>query len=454
MQKPQKKFETPYNVEAEVQVLGCIVVSGFDAMRKISHILTAEDFYDERNKQVFKAAADIYRNNVEPDLITISDHLKNSGYLDFVGGYAGLSELTNDLVSVSRVVYYAKIVSKYAVARRLLQAAREIGELTQDVSDVSELVEKAEAKLKGVTREARDADERLEIVDLQPYMTLAREHREPEGTIKGLSTGLQKVDKMTQGFVPGELMIISGQTSHGKTQLSNNIMLSAALNGHKVMFVTMEMTKQETADRFNLLTNDQDIGDGKIFLNMRSDLAYTDVTKLIEKAKERGCELVVIDHLHYFSRSIENATQEVSKIVKEFKSAAIKYELPIILICHVRKMEPKKHPTIDDLRDSSLIAQDADLVLIVWRDQRPEATAPNEVEVVLWKNRNRQKKHRRDFLYADGMKLVEQDPTPEDDKERRRHAANAARITGDRDMADVDLGGFGEKDIDIPENWK
>ena len=230
MQKPQKKFETPYNVEAEVQVLGCIIVSGFDAMRKISHILTPEDFYDDRNKQVFKAAADIYRNNVEPDLITISDHLKNSGSLDFVGGYAGLSELTNDLVSTVRVVYYAKIVSKYAVARRLLQAAREIGELTQDVSDVSELVEKAEAKLKGVTREARDADERLEIVDLQPYMTLAREHREPEGTIKGLSTGLQKVDKMTQGFVPGELMIISGQTSHGKTQLSNNIMLSAALN--------------------------------------------------------------------------------------------------------------------------------------------------------------------------------------------------------------------------------
>mgnify|MGYP000860233375 CR=1 FL=1 len=777
MQKPQKKFETPYNVDAEVQVIGCIMVDGMEAMRKISHILTPEDFYEDRNKWIFKAVVDIYRNGVEPDLITISDHMKNSGYLDLVGGYAGLSEMTNELVSVARVVHYAKIVSKYAVARRLLQAAREIGELTQDVSDVSELVEKAEAKLKGVTREARDADEKLEVVDLQPYMTMAREHREPEGTIKGLSTGLQKIDKMTQGFVPGELMIISGQTSHGKqervseviptpsgdrrfgeikpgdyvfgsngkptmvnavfpqgvmdiwrvnfsdgsyldtgsehlwtirrknrrdrvlssrelaekipgdgyyiplvepieydddkepvpayefgmyladgscynkqvhitkspglvsdylkqidselirydhpstcgylranskskigkyiyssglvnvrsrdkfipnewfnksvrirtelltglldgdgtfnkiviyqttserladdvvrlvtslgaigrksvvkhnkgnywavrisglrgnpfrfsmnhgrwkspgnnarkhrfvksveivgreeamcisvdapdqlyvgdtrfnivthnTQLSNNIMLNAALNGHKVMFVTMEMTKQETADRFNLLTNDQDIGDGKIFLNMRSDLAYTDVTKLIEKAKERGCELVVIDHLHYFSRSIENATQEVSKIVKEFKSAAIKYELPIILICHVRKMEPKKHPTIDDLRDSSLIAQDADLVLIVWRDQRPEAVAPNEVEVVLWKNRNRQKKHRRDFLYADGMKLVEQDPTPADDKERRRHAANAARMTGDKEMADVDLGGFGEADIDLPEEWK
>lgn len=792
MQKPQKKFETPYNVDAEVQVIGCIMVDGMEAMRKISHILTPDDFYEDRNKWIFKAVVDIYKNGVEPDLITISDHMKNSGYLDLVGGYAGLSELTNDLVSVARVVHYAKIVSKYAVARRLLQAAREIGELTQDVSDVSELVEKAEAKLKGVTREARDADEKLEVVDLQPYMTLAREHREPEGTIKGLSTGLQKIDKMTQGFVPGELMIISGQTSHGKmvdkmtpilhedgfrpigqikvgervysqngslttvvgvydqgvlplyritfddgswvdagdphlwsvithrnkywssnshggvnprygqyevmdtatirkrlagkarnghvyiplcepidfpkvflpldpytvgailgdghiqkngfvqfttddpelarmigatprpttrkqsyfvkgvtgimrglelagkrswekeipklylysgiqqrkdllaglldtdgstsgsqiefsttskvlgeqvmflahslggkariatrtttytyldvkkqgrvsyrvritlpfnpfrlerkkytppsrgwhrrvvsaeyigdvdsvciavdhpshlfvikdcivthnTQLSNNIMLNAALNNHKVMFITMEMTKQETADRFNMLTQDEDIGEGKIFLNMRSDLAYTDVTKLIERAKERACDLVVIDHLHYFSRSIENSTQEVSKIVKEFKGAAIKYELPIILICHVRKMEPKKHPTIDDLRDSSLIAQDADIVLIVWRDQRPDTTTPNEVEVVLWKNRNRQKKHRRDFLYAEGLKLVEEDKRPAEDKERQRIAANTARITGDKEMADVDLGGFGETDIDLPEEWK
>lgn len=448
-----KKFETPYNVDAEMSVIGSILIDGNEVMRKISHILTPKDFYEKKHELIYKASLEIYQQGVEPDILTLHDKMRNDKTIDEVGGSAYMTELTNYVPSVAQVVNYAKIVQKYAVARRLLTAARDIAGLTQEVSDVGELVNRAESMLKGVTAEARDADEKLEIVDLQPYMTQAREHREPEGTIKGLSTGLQKIDKMTQGFVPGELMIISGQTSHGKTQLSNNIMLNAAMNEHKVMFVTMEMTKQETADRFNMLTKDQDIGKGKIFLNMRSDLAYTDVTKMVEKAKERGCELVVIDHLHYFSRSVENATQEVSKIVKEFKSAAVKYEMPIILICHVRKMDPKKHPTIDDLRDSSLIAQDADLVLIVWRDQRPEAANGTEVEVTLWKNRNRQKKHRRDYLYAEGLKLVEQDNRADSAKEAQRIAANTARITGDKELADIDLIGFGdgEEDISIPD---
>lgn len=449
---PQRKFETPYNLEAEQQVIACVLVDGGEAIRKIDHIIKADDFFDENNRIIFGAATDVFRSGVEPDLVTIGDALKNDGWLDVVGGYAGLTQLTDPLITTVRVVDYAKIVSKYATARRILNASRSIAKLTQDVESVDELITKSEDLLKGVTREAVQAESKFEIVDLQPYMTQAREHREPEGTIKGLSTGLKKVDDMTRGFVPGELMIVSGQTSHGKTQLSNNIMLNAALSGHKVMFITMEMTKQETADRFNLLTNDQDIGEGKIFLNMRADLAYTDITKLIEKAKEKGCSLVVIDHLHYFSRSVENATQEVSKIVKEFKGAAVVFEMPIILICHVRKMPPKKHPTIEDLRDSSLIAQDADMVLIVWRDESPEALNPNEVEVTLWKNRNRQKKHRRDFLYADGMKLVENDPRPSSEIERQRIAANAARTTGERDMADIDLGVLNdEEDIDIPD---
>lgn len=449
---PDKKFETPVNVDAEMTVIGCILIDGNGTFKRISHIVRADDFYDPKCKTTFEHAKELYDSGIEPDLMTLHDAMQRSGWIDSVGGAAWLTEITNYVPTAMNSANYAKIVAKYAAARRILNASRDIASLTQEDLSVDELVSKAEERLKGVTRDAVQAESKYEIVDLQPYMTQAREHREPEGTIKGLSTGLQKVDKMTQGFVPGELMIVSGQTSHGKTQLSNNIMLNAALNGHQVMFVTMEMTKQETADRFNMLTKDQDIGEGKIFLNMRADLAYTDVTKLIEKAKEKGCDLVVIDHLHYFSRSVENATQEVSKIVKEFKSAAVVYELPIILICHVRKMAPKKHPTLEDLRDSSLIAQDADMVLIVWRDESPTAPNPHEVEVTLWKNRNRQKKHRRDFLYAEGMKLVENDPRPEDQKERARQAANTARITGDKEMADIDLENFGgEDDIDIPD---
>lgn len=448
----EKKFETPVNDDAELSVLGAVLIGGNDTMKKIDHIIDPDDFFYKNHKVLWEVMRDLYKDGIEPDLITIHDALKSSGW-DMMIPASFLTELTNHVPTAAHAANYAKIVQKYGTLRRILNASRDIAKMSQDSDmEIDELLVKAESKLQGVTRSAKLQQDRLEIVDLQPYMTAAREHREPEGTIKGLSTGLQKIDKMTQGFVPGELMIVSGQTSHGKTQLSNNIMLNAAKGGHKVMFVTMEMTKQETADRFNMLTKDQDIGEGKIFLNMRADLAYTDVTRMIERAKEKGCDLVVIDHLHYFSRSVENATQEVSKIVKEFKSAAVQYEIPIILICHVRKMAPKKHPTLEDLRDSSLIAQDADMVLIVWRDESPNAGNPHEVEVTLWKNRNRQKKHRRDFLYAEGMVLQENDPRPADQKEAQRHAANSARITGDKEMADIDLGfDDDETDLDIPD---
>lgn len=453
---PNKKFETPFNMDAEKATLGAVLIDGNYVMKRISHIIKPKDFFDKSHEVIYEAMEQIYKSGVEPDLLTIHDNLQQSGWIDNIGGSSYLTELTNYVPTATRADAYAKIVAKYATARRILNAARDIAEMTQEDLSVDELINKAETKLKGVTHEAAQAESKYEIVDLQPYMEQARNNREPEGQIRGLSTGLKKVDTMTQGFVPGELMIISGQTSHGKTQLSNNIMLHVAKNDHKVMFVTMEMTKQETADRFNMLTKDQDIGMGKIFLNMRSDLAYLDVVKLIEQAKEKGCDMVVIDHLHYFSRSVENATAEVSKIVKEFKSAAVTYEIPIILICHVRKMPPKQHPTLEHLRDSSLIAQDADVVLMVWRDESPNASNPNEVEITLWKNRNRQKKHRRDFLYADGMTLVETDPRPASVKESQRHAANAARITGDKEMAEVDLEDFGEGDIAIPdqeEDW-
>lgn len=452
MNEQQKKFETPVNDVAEKAVLGCILIGGNKTMRSFNHILdNPDDFFYKKHQWIYSAMLDLYKQGIEIDLITLHENLRSNMLDGQVGGASYLTELTNEIPMYTRAVEYAKIVAKYATLRRILDASRDVAKMTQDFTgDFDQLLLKAEERINGVTRKAARQQNKLEMVDLQTEMTKAREHREPEGTIKGISTGLQKVDKMTQGFVPGELLIISGQTSHGKSQLSNNIMLNVIRNGHKVMFITMEMTKQETADRFNNLTHDEDIGEGKIFLNMRSDLAYTDVTKLVERAKEKGCDMVVIDHLHYFSRSVENATQEISKIVKEFKGAAVLYEIPIILICHVRKMAPKKHPTLEDLRDSSLIAQDADMVLIVWRDESPNASNPNEVEVSLWKNRNRQKKHRRDFLYADGLTLKEIDPTPPDEMERRRSAANTARITGDKDV-DLDLEDYSETDLIDPQ---
>lgn len=433
MDKP-KKFHSPTNVEAERALIGAIMVGGNETLRRVDHIVGPDDFTVKQYHWTFLACQDLHMHGTKIDIVTLCDELDKHGMLEELGGSATIIEPVNEVPTAIHAVHYARIVANKAALRRVLEAGREIGKLSQDESaPVEDTLVKAEKILQKVTRGVARQSDKLETVDLADWMKIARETRGPVGSVEGLSTGLFKVDKMTQGFVPGELMIISGQTSHGKTQLTNNILLRTAQAGKKSMFITMEMTKREIGERFNLLNDDKDIEKGRVLLNMRNDLKYTDVTRLVERAKEQGCELVVIDHLHYFSRSVENATAEISKIVKEFKEAAVLYELPIILICHVRKMAPKKHPTIEDLRDSSLIAQDADMVLIVWRDENPNAANPNEVEIVLWKNRNRQKKHRREFLYADGMKLVEDDPRPASDVEKQRVAANNARMIGEKE---------------------
>ncbi len=135
-------------------------------------------------------------------LLALIDRLREIGEDQNVSA-SWLSELTNDVPSVVHAVQYAKIVARYATLRRVLTAAREIAQMTQNFDgDYDSLLVAAEERINGVTRQAARQQNKLELVDLQEYMTYAREHREPEGTIRGLSTGLQKIDKMTQGFLP------------------------------------------------------------------------------------------------------------------------------------------------------------------------------------------------------------------------------------------------------------
>lgn len=432
------KFEKPYSAEMEAAVCGSVMIEGEIAINKIRHLISADDFYYPEYKHMYRAFEELHKEHEKIDVLTVSDWLKSAGYLDLVGGPAALTMVSNEVPTSIHVASYAKAVSKYSTMRKIMAAAKHINEITQaEGADLDTVLQKAEETIKGVTRDAASKESKLEIADLSEWMRIARKNKPAAGVVRGLSTGLAKIDKMTEGFMPGELMIVSGQTSHGKTQLSNNIMLNVIRSGKKVMFITMEMTKEEIGDRFNSLTDDEDIAEGQILLNMHADLAYQDVTRLIERAKEKGCDMVVIDHLHYFSRSVENATAEVSKIVKEFKSAAVVYEMPIILICHVRKMAAKQHPTIEHLRDSSLIAQDADIVLMVWRDDTPSSRDPNSVEITLWKNRNRQKKHRRAYLFADGIKLNEDEPEGTGPRGNEQSAIDLAkRIAGEKDDDD------------------
>lgn len=205
----------------------------------------------------------------------------------------------------------------------------------------------------------------------------------------GLYTGNWVIDRMTMGLAPGEVTVVGGATSNGKTALSINIAAHVAMQGITVLFVTLEMTPGELGVRFKKVMGDKfEDFMSNIVIQKNDELDWKSVDGLMRKAREdAGVGLVVIDHLHYFTRELKNVAEDLGNITKEFKKNAIRHNVPVILISHTRKA-PDSFTTktgINDLRGSSYIAQDADIVLMVHRDK----DFPDDIIVSLEKNRNR-----------------------------------------------------------------
>lgn len=237
-------------------------------------------------------------------------------------------------------------------------------------------------------RSIKRSDE-IEIDGMFEHYDEIMERMKSYGHLVGLSTGYRALDRMTMGLAPGEMTIIGGATSNGKTILAINIAAKVLRAGKSVLFVTLEMTKEELGVRFKKV-----MGEGfekhmsNLYLQHNDELNWRSIDGLIKRAKE-DCkvDLVIIDHLHYFTRELRNVAEELGNITKEFKKNAIRHQLPIIVISHTRKLleAQSAKANINDLRGSSYIAQDADIVLLVHRDN----DYPDYIVVTLEKNRNR-----------------------------------------------------------------
>lgn len=252
-------------------------------------------------------------------------------------------------------------------------------------------------------------------VPIQDYIEEAQYIHSHQGEVQGLSTGMKATDDLTLGMTGGELIIVSGPPSAGKTQLVTHWAYNVAKNEHKVLFVTMEMTKPQMTERFMSAsqTDLSSLTHGIIEYQKEDELASVDISYLVSDAVGDGAELIIIDHLQYFSdEDDQNEARSLGRICKQFKMAAVRYNVPVILLVHITKLADNKKPTGNDLRGSSLIRQHADQVLLIWRDERPDAKVSGEVEITNWKNRLRglREHYRKRTLYADGARLTEQKP--------------------------------------------
>lgn len=256
-------------------------------------------------------------------------------------------------------------------------------------------------------------EERTDLAYLHEYEEEAMEFLKNEGKYQGISTGYPAVDKLMGSFLPGELFTIGGDTGHGKSLFAMNIAQNVYKQTERpVLLVNLELTRNQAVQRFyNLSGPEHDYGG--IMIQKAPAVTYKDIDVLMKKAKEEDACLVVIDHLHFFSRSAENSVQELSRIMKHFKECAVENELPVILLSHVtptrvmdREGNVKKvnKPGLHNFKGSSSIEQDSDMVGFIFRDEKN----PKQVEFYMKKNRSRELKHDIAVLKQNQWRLIDE----------------------------------------------
>lgn len=253
-----------------------------------------------------------------------------------------------------------------------------------------------------------------EIALADEFREEAIEYAKSYGQFSGLSLGYKSLDMLTGSFLPGEVFVIAGVTSHGKSILVDNIAYRVyRKTGKAVLLITLENTHAQTLSRIIRIAQKEtgqaasevDVA-GIIFQDKETEVTPANIPILIQKAKQLDVGLVIIDHLHFFARSRDPRT-DISRLTKAFKEYAVKYEIPMILVSHVsRTMEKGELPDLKHLKESGSIEQDADMVGFVWRDVKKE---DNLVKVYLRKNRSRKLTYDPIYLRQDSWSLIEEE---------------------------------------------
>lgn len=283
--------------------------------------------------------------------------------------------------------------------------------------------------------EKEDMKEQAKLIPLQGASEELKEWLEKDGQVRGIPTGYWTLDRMTAGLCGGDLDIIAAPSSYGKTLLAVNMMARQIALGHKVAFVTLEMSKKSILQRLYAIIGptyfDLLMANSPILVQEQDRIPYQSIRYAVEQAKGWGAEVFYIDHLHYFSRNMINQAEGLGAITQEFKLVAKEFDIPIVLISQMRKTEGQR-PTGDDLRGSALIKQDADIVLIL--DNDPQVVradgAPN-VRVTLDKNRDRLiwKIGSESLLWKQGLDLQE---SPYNETQDRENDVTGQARGGDR----------------------
>ena len=414
----------PHSIEAEQSVLGGLMLDN-EAWMVIGDKISETDFYRQDHRLIFRAIAYLASQQKPLDVITLSEWLKENRSLEDAGGLAYLATMAKDTPSAANISAYADIVREKSILRQLISVGTDITDSGYNTEgrDSRELLDQAERKVFEIAEQGSRNTKSFR--DLKSLMKATLENIEVlsklNSTITGVSTGYTDLDEMTSGLQKGDLVIVAGRPSMGKTTFSMNIAEYAA--AHKklpVAVFSMEMPAEQLTlrllssmgrvDQHRLRTGqltDEDwpriatavkiFADVPMFIADSPAFSPTEVRarsrRLVREHGQLG--LIVLDYLQLMQGSgrNENRTNEVSEISRSLKALAKELSTPIIVLSQLNRsleQRPNKRPIMSDLRESGAIEQDADVIMFVYRDEvyNPDSAEKGSAEIIIAKQRN------------------------------------------------------------------
>ena len=399
-----EQLTMPYNRDAEMALLGCILMD-MEIAADVVEKLSAADFYVESHQVIIRAMNEVFTQRKPIDLVTVSDQLDANGELNKAGGIAYLTELAQMTPSAANYKSYLEIVSRDSTNRKLIRAARKIIETSTKSVDGNESMAYAEKLVYDISKQSdRSTLAAMADGDIvgQVIHKFEQLQNDPD-SFKGIPTGYRRLDQMTNGLQKTDLLVLAARPGMGKTSFAMNLVENAGINHGKTCAVfSLEMPRQQIVQRLlcayakvhmgkalrGQLTQDEwrriilasdKLRKSKIYVDDSSSVTPAEILSKCRRLKAiaGSLDLVMIDYIQLMrggSSTVagsENRQQEIASITRDLKIMAKELEVPIIALSQLRRIQSNE-PTLSDLRESGAIEQDADIVMFI---HRPEALA-------------------------------------------------------------------------------
>ena len=410
----------PQSIEAEQAVLGSMLTSP-EAVNKAQEILSAESFYVDAHKKIFEVMIQLFNNNEPIDVLSVDNKLKEKNQIELVGGSYFITGLPDLVPSTANIEYYAKIVLEKASLRNLINISNEISfQAYENSGNFEDILDESEQKIFALSQgKIKNKFQALKPVLQRSFERLDEISKNP-GSVTGVPSGLRELDKLTSGFQPGELIIVAGRPSMGKTALALSFARNAAIDYKiPVGVFSLEMSNDALAMRLltaesrvdshlvrsgilpkeqwrNLSMSVGNLADAPIFLDDTPAMGITELRAKSRRLKsEKDIKLLVVDYLQLMKgpQNVESRQQEISQISQSLKALAKEINVPVLALSQLSRAPEARsdhRPVLSDLRESGAIEQDADLVMFLYRKwvYSRDDEDKRKAEIIISKQRN------------------------------------------------------------------